>query len=212
MTDQENDIKWREYFYPGTDILINNYDCKDKDELKEIETNVSFDRLVELMENPLDYGFDKNHLKMIHKYIFEDIYPFAGQYRNVNMGKAKGTFLFIDKPSDIDEYLDELFEETNNRLNSCHGKFEFSEILANLYTKLIFCHPFREGNGRSIREFTREFSIEKSKEIGIGTLELDWRKIDKEELNRYIEVAHLFPGQTAILFESALMPVESKVK
>ena len=54
MTDQENDIRWREYFYPGTNVLINNYDCKDSEELKEIETNVSFDRLVELNDNPLE--------------------------------------------------------------------------------------------------------------------------------------------------------------
>lgn len=207
MTDRENDIRWSEYFYPNTNVLINNYGVKNYDELKRIEMTNSFDRLLELDENPLNLGCGKKHLIELHRYIFEDVYPFAGKYRTVNMTKQHGGFLFFDDQEDIDIYLNELFNETEERLNNCHSLNEFSDILANLYTKLIYCHPFREGNGRTIREFVREFSLEKSKNMSFGQVELDWRDINKNELDEYIEVAHIFPGATAILFNKALREV-----
>ena len=123
-----------------------------------------------------------------------------------NLTKAKGGFLFFDKQEEIDDYLNELFNNVEEKVDKCHSIFDFSDILANLYTKLIYCHPFREGNGRTIREFLREFSIEKSKDKDFGCVELDWRNINKEELNEYIEVAHLFPGATSIIFNKALIP------
>lgn len=208
MTDSENNILWREYFYPGTQVLINYFGERDPIRLKELEASNSFDRLLELRENPIHKGFGKEHLIAVHKYIFEDIYPFAGEYRKVNMVKDRGSFLFFDKQEDIDTYLDEVFDEANDGLMYCRSKMQFCELLANLYTRLIYCHPFREGNGRSVREFLREFSIEKSKEVGLPCMELDWSKVNKEELNEYIEVSHFFPGQTAILFMDALVPVD----
>ena len=204
MTDAENSALWEEYFYPGTRVLRNNFGIKDLEELKKMEATNSFDRLLELDDKPLDLGCGKDHLIAIHKYIFEDIYPFAGKYRKVNMKKARGGFLFFEKPEEIDIYLDELFEDTEERIKRCRSLYDFADILSNLYTKLIYCHPFREGNGRSIREFVREFSLEKSKKMDFGCVELDWREIDKEELNEYIDVAHIFPGATTILFQKAL--------
>ncbi len=207
MTDKENDVKWREYFYPNTDVLINNFGIKDGEKLKELEASNSFDRLMELQDNPIELGCGKKHLRAIHQYLFEDIYPFAGQYRRVNMTKARGGFLFFDKMEDIDRYLDELFDEIDDRLKNCYSLFDFSDILSTLYTKLIYCHPFREGNGRTIREFIREFSLMKSKELDIDNVELDWRLINKEELDEYIEVAHLFPSATTLMFQKALVSV-----
>ena len=205
MTDRENDIYWEEYFLPSSRVLKNNLGIKNADELKAAEASISFDRLVELHDNPLNLGCGKKHLLALHKYIFEDIYPFAGQYRKVNLTKAKGGFLFFDRQEEIDDYLNELFNNVEEKLENCHSLFEFSEILANLYTKLIYCHPFREGNGRTIREFLREFSIEKSKDKDFGCVELDWRNINKDELDEFVEVAHLFPGATSIIFNKALV-------
>ena len=208
MTDQENEIKWQEYFYPNTNVLINNYDERDSEKLKVLETSYSFDRLIELQENPLDLGCGKEQLLELHKYIFGEVYPFAGKYRTVNMTKSKGGFFFFYKQEDIDKYLDELFSEIEEELEHCYGLNDFSEILAKLYTELIYCHPFREGNGRAIREFVREFSIEKSKDKNFGPVELDWRDVNKDALNHHVEVAHIFPGMTALLFQKALKTKE----
>ena len=207
MTDQENDILWRSYYYPGTDILINNYDIKNMDELKEVEATNSFDRLLELQDNPVDLNFDQEHLRAVHQYIFDDIYPFAGKYRKANMMKNKHYFI---RAEDIESYLKETFDMIEKSLSGSLDKHQFADLLARLYTDLIHCHPFREGNGRTIREFIREFSIAKSKQVGLPEMELDWKLIDKEALDEYIELAHIFPGNTAMIFEKALVSKQEK--
>lgn len=204
MTEQENSILWNSYFYPGTTTLRNYFNIKDKDKLKKAEITHTAAILLELRDKPIEMNYDKNHLSAIHRYLFEEIYPFAGEYRKVNMGKEDTTFLMINKPQDIERALDELFYETNEALNNCSNKMDFCEILANLYTQLIHIHPFREGNGRTTREFIREFSLNKSKELNLGELTIDFNKINKEELNEYVKVAHLFPGQTAFIFMDAI--------
>ena len=110
MTDMENEILWKEYFYPDSDVLINKLNITDFEKLKEAEASYSFDRLLELQKNPLNLGFGKDHLKKLHKYIFGDVYPFAGEYRKVNLAKSRGSFVFIRNDDTLDIFLDELFE------------------------------------------------------------------------------------------------------
>ena len=210
MTDQENNILWNSYLYPNTNILINKFNIKDYNKLKEIETTYTFEKLLKLRQEPLDIEIDKNRLNNLHKYLFEEIYPFAGEYRKVNMIKSRGTFLFINEPKDIDENLNELFDEINEMKIHCHNKIDFCNILAKLYTSLIFIHPYREGNGRTIREFIREYSIKYSEKLGIGQMELDWSAINKEKLEEYIDVVHLFPNSISSVFMDALVPNTAK--
>lgn len=212
MTETENNKLWNDYFYPNTEVLINKFDERNAYKFKKLEATYSFERLLELREHPLDLGCGKEHLNAIHKYVFGDIYPFAGQYRKVNMRKAKGTFLFINDQDTMDKKLDELFLNIENRINNCQSKMDFCEIMASLYTSLIYLHPYREGNGRTCREFLREFSLQKSSELNFGKLELDWSKINPNELNQYIELSHLFPSSTAVLFLNSLVEVEEAKK
>ena len=212
MTDIQNDEVWQSYFYPGRNVLINKLGIHDFEALKEAEATITFKKLLDLNEKPLILKGDKNDLLNLHRYVFDEIYPFAGEYRKVNMRKEKGTFLFINDDISIDQYLDELFVKATEQLKKCHSKFDFAQILGYMYTNLIYCHPFREGNGRVIREFIREFSLIKSKEIGLEKLELDWRLVDKDELNEYIEVAHMFPAATGVLFNNALVKEENMIK
>ena len=212
MTEQESEKKWNEYLYDNSDVLINKFNCTNFEELKKIETTITFQKLLELQDIDYTDKFDKNYLRKIHKYIFGEVYPFAGEYRKVNMMKTRGNFLMMRNIDDIDIYLDELFTRTDIELKSCYNIYQFAEVLSKLYTLLIYCHPFREGNGRCIREFIREFSIVKSKEINFGEYELKWNLIDKEELNKNIEVAHILPGATTILFVKALVDISSNKK
>ena len=212
MTDSQKNELWQSYFYPNSEVLINKLNIHNEEDLKEAEMTISFEKLLNLNEKPLNLNGDKKHLLELHRYIFEDIYPFAGKYREVNMRKERGTFLFIDDNCSIDNYLDDIFKKASEQLSKCHSKFEFAQVLAYLYTNLIYCHPFREGNGRTIREFIREFSILKSKDLGMEEVELDWRLINKNDLNQFIEVAHMFPSATALLFNEALVKSKKNVK
>lgn len=211
------DDKWNSYFYEGTNVLINNLGIKNYDKLKKKEATGSANKLLELVPSSLDMEIDKNRLNYIHWYIFKDIYPFAGKYRDVNMRKVGGTGGFFlvnelkDDPSeDIDKELNKLFKEIKEMLKGCYNKSLFCDVLARLYTQLIFIHPYREGNGRTIREFVREFSIVYSDKLGIGQMELDWSLISKEELNRNIDVAHNFPDETSLIFKDALVSINGK--
>lgn len=210
MSIKNEDELWNEYLYEGTGILKNNFNIRDSEKLKQVEATITYEKLCELDSKPLNFNFNTEYLRTLHFYIFGDIYPFAGQYRNVNLKKQYGSFVLIHSSSDIENYLNELFNTINMSLNGCNGRQEFVYILSTLYTRLIYCHPFREGNGRTIREFIREFCINKSKEVGLGNLELDWSLIDMDELNRNIEVSHIFPGSTGELFDNALVKYNDK--
>lgn len=132
MNEEDN---WNSYFYKGTNILKNNFDIMDKEKLSEVEYRiVTKKNTLLILDKHKPETFDINHLKYIHKYLFEDIYPFAGQFRTVNMGKG---FMYNFTP--------------------------YAENLAKTYKRLIEIHPFREGNGRVAREFIREYVESRNK-------------------------------------------------
>ena len=75
--------EWEDYFIDGTDVLKNKLGITEKEELKEKETEITLRKLVELYERPIEGNFDKEHYCNLHKYLFGDIYDFAGCYRTV---------------------------------------------------------------------------------------------------------------------------------
>ena len=101
-------------------------------------------------------------LQTIHRYLFEDIYEFAGTIRNVNM--AKGNFRFAPLM-----YLDAALENIDKMPQS-----EFDEIIEK-YVEMNIAHPFREGNGRSTRIW-----LDHILKTELGKV-VDWSKVDKED-------------------------------
>ena len=101
-------------------------------------------------------------LSKIHKYLFEDIYPFAGEIRSENI--AKGNFRFTPVM-----YLKASLEHIDSMPQS-----NFDEIIEK-YVEMNIAHPFREGNGRSTRIW---LDLILKKEIGKV---IDWNKVDKED-------------------------------
>lgn len=77
------------YVYPGTDILKNILDIQDRQTLDDAEANYVSLRLRELAEKPLEGDYDISHLAEMHKYIFQDIYEWAGKIRIINMEKEE---------------------------------------------------------------------------------------------------------------------------
>ena len=92
--------------YEGTTCLINKFNIKDENILKDLETTVTFSKITEYSLNPLFNTFDVNHYKAIHKYLFEDIYEWAGEYRSVDMSKKGTSFA---KAESIDELMTKCF-------------------------------------------------------------------------------------------------------
>ena len=161
------------YCYPNSNVLKNNFNIQDNDKLFEIERKIVLAKLYELRQNNQIFNFDIHHFVGIHEFLFEDIYPFAGLFRTENIAKGNFSFAkwqFIDK--ELNKLLNELKQE--NYLKGLNIK-DMAKRLAYYMAELNVLHPFREGNGRTIREFTRQIAF------NAGYI-LDTQNIDAHEI------------------------------
>ena len=145
--------------------LENKLGITDSAELARTEEKLSKKKAIELFETGCLDTFEVGTFKglaEIHKYLFEDIYDFAGQIRNVNI--AKGNFRFAPLM-----YLNVALENIDRMPQS-----NFDEIIEK-YVEMNVAHPFREGNGRATRIWLDAIL---KKEIGQV---VDWSVVDKED-------------------------------
>lgn len=77
-----------------------------------------------------------------------------------------------------------------------------------MYVELLNIHPFREGNGRAIKEFIREYANEKSKQLAIGEINFSWANVNTEEINRYIDKAIVYRSNIENEFMKAFEKVD----
>ena len=161
------------YCYPDSNVLKNKLNIRDNKLLKTAEEEITLIKQMELLKNPIKGNFSKAHLVNIHKFIFEDIYSFAGKIRKEQISKADTLFY---PPNLIDRELDKVFAKIKekNMLKETDKEKVFDN-LAYVMAELNIIHPFREGNGRSIREFIRLMA----KRMGY---DLNWGNVDREEL------------------------------
>ena len=124
-------------------------------------------------------------LKAIHKALFEDIYDFAGKLRTVNL--AKGNFRFAPLM-----YLEAALTNIEKMPQST-----FDEIIEK-YVEMNVAHPFREGNGRSMR-----ISLDLMLKNGIGQV-VDWSKVDKEDYLLAMERSPIKDVEIKVLLKAAL--------
>ena len=145
--------------------LENKLGITSSPELAEAEERISKKKAVELFENGVLDSLEAGtfaSLKAIHKYLFDEIYDFAGELRTVNI--AKGNFRFAPLM-----YLEAALANIDKMPQST-----FDEIVEK-YVEMNIAHPFREGNGRSTRIW---LDCIFKKEIGKV---VDWSKVDKED-------------------------------
>ena len=161
------------YCYPESNVLKNKLNIRDNKLLKTAEEEITLIKQMELLKNPIKGNFSKAHLMNIHKFIFEDIYTFAGKIRKEQISKADTLFY---PPNLIVRELDKVFAKIKekNMIKETDEEKVFDN-LAYVMAELNIIHPFREGNGRSIREFIRLMA----KRTGY---DLNWGNVDKEEL------------------------------
>ena len=146
-------------------ILENKLNITEQAELARAEEKISKTRAKKMFEtgylDTLEPGTFET-LKMIHKYLFEEIYEFAGQLRKVNI--AKGNFRFTPLT-----YLEEAIKNIEKMPQSTY------EEIIEKYVEMNIAHPFREGNGRSTRIW---LDLILKKELN---LVIDWSKVDKTD-------------------------------
>lgn len=168
--------------------LENKLGITDSAELAKKEEEISKTKAVALYESSImeESEIGKfSSLAKIHKFLFDEIYDFAGKTRTVNM--AKGNFRFTSVI-----YLEAALKNIDNMPQST-----YDEIIEK-YVEMNIAHPFREGNGRSTRIW---LDLILKKEL---KLVVDWSKVDKEDYFLAMERSPVKDVEIKILLKNAL--------
>lgn len=158
MNDYYNDETNSIYCYPDSNVLKNKLDIRDSNKLFKLEKQIVLAKLYALRQDESEYELNKDRFIYIHQFLFGDIYDFAGKYRKENV--IKGNFRFAEFEF-IDEQLTVLLSNLKKE-NYLKGldKETLAVRLAYYMSELNVLHPFRDGNGRTIREFIRELALQ----------------------------------------------------
>ena len=131
------------YCYPDTDVLINKLNIHDKAELKQAEEEFTAVKQMALLQEPIKGRFTKTHLFRIHRFLFEDVYPFAGHIRKEQISKGDTMFYLPDL---IDRELERVFKNIHSKkLLAEQDKEKQIQNLSQTMAELNIIHPFRDG-------------------------------------------------------------------
>ncbi len=162
--------KHDKYCYQGTDVLINCLNIRAPDELEEAETAFTTQRyLAYKSEISKLHQLDFNHLQSLHRYLFQDIFDWAGQIRQIDISKGNTRFCTISR---IEPEAKKLFDIIPKLANLTPP--ELIPKLASLFCELNLLHPFREGNGRTLRFFFEELTF-------VLGYDIEWPKISQQQ-------------------------------
>ena len=162
------------YCYPESDVLINVFDIRDKQALHTAEQQITALKIAQMEAMPPKGTFDLKHIRSIHKFIFGDIYKWAGQIRKGDF-LIKGDSIFCRAM-----YIEGMAADIHAKLKAdkyLRGleKADFIEKLAYYMGEINALHPFREGNGRTQRLYFKQLCAR-------AGYDLEFRKTQKDVL------------------------------
>jgi cell filamentation protein len=174
-------------------VLRNLGSFTDQAKLDKFERRRTAAAIYELELNPVRGNFDQPHLQAIHKRIFEKVYPWAGELRRVNIAR-QGSY-----PFSLVQFLQRNLDGTFSQLASeGHlkglGARSFIDRAGFYLGELNTLHPFREGNGRTQREFIRELAME-------AGYKLNWGLVTQKQMYEASSLSHNL-GRTSALADT----------
>lgn len=141
------------YCYPDSDVLTNLLNLRDGDELAEAEIAITAERYRTYQSELTSIDqFTFSHLQHLHFYLFQDLYHWAGQLREVDISKGDTRFCTVPRIAVEGEKLFQLIPN----LAKIDDQEKLIEEVASLFCEINLLHPFREGNGRVQRFFFEE--------------------------------------------------------
>ncbi|MBY4228306.1 Fic family protein [Rhodococcus fascians] len=176
------DLNWVGYFIPGSSVLRNRVGATTRETLAAAENDLVEVRVAELRDNPsaMMRTYDLAHLQALHWHLFQDVYLWAGELRTVGIEKEDESFM---TPGDIGRPIDYIAAQIaeTEQLRSISNA-DLPGRLAEMYDFINFAHPFREGNGRTQREFFDQLLSESGRGLA-------WDAIALTELHRACHLA-----------------------
>lgn len=166
------------YCYSDSEVLLNNYNVTDQETLDIIERRVSALMLtkIQMREIPKEQVlFSIDYICQLHKEIFEHVYSFAGKIRRENITKGNTPFC---RPEFIIESLTNILKKIKKDIHKLKNKEDIVSFLAYYYAELNIIHPFREGNGRLMREYLRQIVVLLKENYDLN-YDLDFSNVDE---------------------------------
>ena len=157
--------------YSGTTVLINKFDIREEGKLNEVEGVLTSARYAEWLRAPEVETFDFDHYRAIHRFLFSDLYDWAGEVRTVNISKKGTQFAPVEQ---IESQAALIFERLKTRdffKDLSHDKFV--DEIVDFYCVTNFLHPFREGNGRTQRLFLTQLIRNAGYDISFADMDTD---------------------------------------
>lgn len=159
--------------YPDTTVLINRFGLRTQGELDAVEAALVTAKATQWEDMPQCSTFDFEHYRVIHKYLFGELYDWAGEARTINISKKGTQFCPADEIPRVSKAI-------FRRLAERHffrelPKERFVEELVDFYQRTNELHPFREGNGRTQRVFLTQLAWQ-------AGYKLDFACVDRDEL------------------------------
>jgi cell filamentation protein len=176
------------YTDPATGVLKNRLGITDETELEQTEAQFVAARSSELARDPIVGSFDLQHLRSIHRYLFGDIYDWAGQLRTVDISKGGNRFAHY---AYIESASAPLFAElTQERRLQGLAPAAFCARAAHYLGELNALHPFRDGNGRAQRELVSQLAH-------LNSYHIAWENLTQQQM---LEASiRSFSGDCALL-------------
>jgi len=202
--------RWETYLYQGTAVLVNKAGIQDQPTLDSFEREVTAIRLMELRQNPIEPTFDLAHMREIHRRVFQDVYDWAGDLREVNLEKGVGTAKtrFTALP-EIESHAAKIAASIRDS-KLVHGAANglaqdaFASEMGKVYAAVNNLHPFREGNGRMTREFMTQLAE-------VAGYALDFKKVARRTWNEAAtEASHGNSRPIADVFMEIATPLKGR--
>lgn len=187
--------------YEGTTCLMNKLGIRDEKLLSETEAAYTLAKASYLGLHPLPGNYNFAHYCAIHKFLFEDLYDWAGQVRTVDISKKGTSFV---PAAEIEGCANACFAHAAQVNYAALNRRSCAEQLADFYGTLNMIHPFREGNGRTQRVYFAQWV----RHIGF---DIDFAEVDPD----YFMIATIRSAQGVMddlvsLFENTLIEPQRK--
>jgi cell filamentation protein len=188
---------------PGGNVLRNKLGLTDRSSLRVAEYRIRAMRQGEIERGEVDIPrtFDASHLQAIHQHLFQDVYEWAGNFRDVDIVKNDQAFLSHDRAADWMNRIGAIAQATDWPNLS---RDEFVRRIADVHCQLNCAHPFREGNGASTKLFLQHLTEQ-------TPYRLDFDQVEKAAWDGAAYESMTDPDRTGTLLPHKLEPVFDKV-
>jgi cell filamentation protein len=158
VMDESEQQRWDAYFIrPHSNVLRNKLGLRNFEQLRAAEYKLRAVRQLEIAQGVVEIPrtFDADHLRALHKHLLQDVYEWAGEFRDVPVTKNGKGFVAYQE---LETWLDDLGGRIRDKDWSTMPRREFVENIAAVYADVNVAHPFREGNGAAGKLFISQLA------------------------------------------------------